>query len=135
MPTKSPAPSRTALTKELSALRAENDALRCIAQDLHWMARRYANGRQSYVTSLFNDHTRTLLKLGVKLNPTNDGTIWARDAGGRAYDGLTDEEAAMGQRIGFFNIPSDSAYTNRPHPPLFPDSTSKMDGNLNGSSS
>jgi hypothetical protein len=75
---------------------AENEMLRQVAMDLHWMARRYADGRQTYATSLFNDHTRALLKAGVKLNPTGDGTLWARDGAGRSCDHLSDEEAAMG---------------------------------------
>ena len=71
-------------------------ALKQIVIDFHWMARRYADGRQSYATGLFNDHTRALLAMGIELNPTGDGTIWAKDSAGRAYDGLTDEEANMG---------------------------------------
>lgn len=81
---------------EIARLTRELEALRRIAVDFHWMARRYADGRSSYVTGLFNDYTRALLAMGVELNPTGDGTIWARDAMGRAYDGLTDEEAAQG---------------------------------------
>lgn len=65
------------------------------AKTLHWMARRYADGRQSYATGLFNDTTRTLLSLGVELNPTGDHTFWARDLDGRGCDGLSEEEAAM----------------------------------------
>ena len=78
-------------------LEAENSKLREIAKDLHWMARRYADRRQSYATGTFNAHTRALLAMGVDLNPTADGTIWARDQGGRAFDGLTDDEAALGR--------------------------------------
>lgn len=70
--------------------------LREIVVDLHWMARRYANGRQSYAVGLFNRHTRALLALGVPLNATADETIWARDAQGSAYDGLSDAEALPG---------------------------------------
>ena len=51
--------------------------------DLHWMARRYADGRQSYVPSLFNDITRKLLSLGIKLEDVDYETIWAREADGR----------------------------------------------------
>lgn len=49
------------------------------ATDLHWMARRYCDGRQSYAPYTHNSHTRTLLALGVPLNPTGDGTLWAAD--------------------------------------------------------
>lgn len=90
------APSNDRMRSELARLTRDCEALRRIAADFHWMARRYADGRSSYVTGLFNDHTRALLAMGVELNPTGDGTIWARDAMGRAYDGLTDEEAAQG---------------------------------------
>lgn len=78
-------------------LRDRCATLEAIVADFHWLARRYADRRQSYATSLFNEHTRTLLRLGIPLNPTGDGTLWARDLMGRAYDGLTEEEAAQGQ--------------------------------------
>ena len=70
-----------------------------IITDLHWMARRYADGRSSYAPGMFNSHTRRLLKMGVRLNRTGDDTIWARDAMGRAYDGLTDKEASLGRKM------------------------------------
>lgn len=87
---------RAQLEKAEPALQADIEQLKYIARELHWMARRYADGRQSYVTGNFNLATRALLELGVQLNSTGDKTIWARDAAGRAFDGLTDEEAAMG---------------------------------------
>lgn len=74
-------------------LQAENQQLREIVRDFHWQARRYCDGRMTYVTSLFNEHTRSLLALGVDLNDDN-GQVFARDGMGRSYDGLTDEEAA-----------------------------------------
>lgn len=86
------------MADELDRLTRELQALRRIVVDLHWMARRYVDGRTSYATRLFNDHTRALVALGVELNRTSDGTIWARDGMGRAYDGLSEEEAAQGQR-------------------------------------
>lgn len=73
------------------------ERLKNMCQELHWMARRYADGRRSYATCLFNDLTRILLHQGIDLNPTADGTIWARDGMGREFDKLTDEEAAMGK--------------------------------------
>jgi hypothetical protein len=84
------------LEAENAVLRRENDTLRRVAGDLAWMARRYCDGRMSYAPSLYNDYVRALLALGVPLNPTGDGTIWARDGMGRGYDGLGEEEAAMG---------------------------------------
>ena len=82
----------------LTAVQAENARLRAIAVHLHWMARRYADGRQSYATSLHNENTRALLEMGVPLNATGDRTLWARDSAGRAYDGLTEEEAVQGRK-------------------------------------
>jgi hypothetical protein len=49
-----------------------------------------------HATSLFNEHTQSLLNLGVELNPTADNTIWARDAMGRSYDKLSEEQASSG---------------------------------------
>ena len=71
------------------------DKLIKIIQDFHWMARRYVDGRMSYVTSLFNRHVSTLRHMDIYLDPYIDGSIWARDGMGRAYDGLTDEEAEI----------------------------------------
>jgi hypothetical protein len=69
-----------ALVSENQQALAQNAALREIAKDMHWMARRYVHDRQSYAVGLFNQHVRDLLKLGLELNATGDGTIWARDA-------------------------------------------------------
>lgn len=80
---------------KLKKLEWENAALRHIASDLHWMARRYADGRQSYATSLFNEHVRALLRMGVTFN-ISDKIIWARDVQGRNLDGLSEEEATEG---------------------------------------
>lgn len=77
-------------------LRNENAALRRICADLHWMARRYAEGRMTFSPQVVNDATRYLLSIGVPINPTDDGIIWARDGMGRAYDKLTKEEATPG---------------------------------------
>ena len=86
-------------------------AFRRIVIDLHWMARRYADGRQSYAPGLFNEHTREAIRLGVELNPTADGTVWARDGDGRACDHLTDVEAEMGPPPGKFRPVRDEAIT------------------------
>lgn len=79
-----------------------------LVRDLHWMARRYADGRASYATSTFNGHTRTLLALGVSLNLTGDETIWARDAMGRGCDHLTGDEAAMGRTPDWWHTEPDA---------------------------
>jgi hypothetical protein len=70
-----------------------------IVHDLHWMARRYADGRQSYATSTFNQHTRSLLAMNIQLNPCAEGTIWARDGMGPRYGGLTEEEYNQGEPL------------------------------------
>mgnify|MGYP001603791364 CR=1 FL=1 len=67
-------------------------------KELHWMARRYADGRKTYVTSSLNYLTRDLLAAGVEFEQP-DGAPWARDGNGRAYDRLTDEEAALGRGV------------------------------------
>lgn len=81
---------------ELARLRIENKVLRQIAADLQWMARRYADGRRTYATAMLNEITRTLLLFGVTLNPTGDEILFARDGGGRAFDGLSEQEAIPG---------------------------------------
>lgn len=74
---------------------ARAEALEEIVILLHWTSRRYCSGRSSYIPHAFNAATRALLALGVRLTPA-DGTLWARDGMGRAYDGLSDAEAAEG---------------------------------------
>lgn len=77
----------------------ESAALKRIIEDFHWMARRYADGRMSYAVSLFNDCTRKALDLGCELNPTADGTIWARDGMG-VPDGSPPPSASEEERLG-----------------------------------
>jgi len=82
------------LTKDIEHIENEMQELTHITKDFHWMARRYADGRISYATSLFNDHVRALLKMGIDLKSTGvKESIWAKDGMGRVFDGLTDEEA------------------------------------------
>jgi hypothetical protein len=84
--------TNVAVDERLTRLGRENEALRQIVVDFHWMARRYCSGRSSYATSLFNDHVRALLRLGVKLKRGTDDTIWALDGMGRELAGLTPDE-------------------------------------------
>lgn len=63
--------------------------LEAIAIDLAWLARRYCDGRQTYAPSIYNEHARALLEMGVQLNATGDGLIWAKDGDG--IDGLSEE--------------------------------------------
>lgn len=95
------------MKQSVKELRSENKLLRYIVADFHPLARRYCDGRMTYVTSMFNEHTRTLIKLGFKLNPTADNIIFARDGGGRKFDGLSDEESTPGtaEAIGLTNTP------------------------------
>jgi hypothetical protein len=74
----------------------QNAALKRYCADLHWMARRYVDGRSSYAPSMFNGITRGLLSMGVQLNATGDGIIWARDGMGRGFDKLSEAEATPG---------------------------------------
>lgn len=59
-----------------------------IIRNLHWMARRYADGRSSYAPSLLNSHVKELVELGYELRPP----LYARDGMGRNFDGLSDED-------------------------------------------
>jgi hypothetical protein len=79
-------------------LEEESKIMHEVIMDLHWMARRYADGRKSYVTRTFNDMTRKLLKLGVRLDKCQEG-MFARDAMGREFDGLTDDEYLYMEKI------------------------------------
>ena len=63
------------MKKETVKLKNENEALKRLLLDLHWMARRQADGGQEAFPG-FNENTKTLLGFGIKLNPTGDGTIW-----------------------------------------------------------
>jgi hypothetical protein len=59
-------------------------------RDIHWMARRYADGRCSYAPGMFNGRVRDLMAAGFELGQP----LFARDGMGRAFDGLTEEEVA-----------------------------------------
>ncbi len=88
-------PTVKQLREENMHLRAQNDALRNIAGDLQWMARRYADERGTYAGGILNDATRYLLKIGVPLSQS-DGIVWARDLWGRMFDKLTAAQATPG---------------------------------------
>jgi len=61
--------------------------------DLHWMARRYADGRCSYAPGMFNGRVRDLMAAGFELGQP----LFARDGMGRAFDGLTEDEVAAAE--------------------------------------
>jgi hypothetical protein len=54
---------------ELARLRAENQQLRRVIYEIHWMARRYATGRRSYAPSMFNDAIRVAINMGCDIRP------------------------------------------------------------------
>ena len=54
---------------ELARLRAENQQLRRVIYEIHWMARRYATGRSSYAPSMFNDALKVAIDLGCDIRP------------------------------------------------------------------
>ena len=54
---------------ELARLREENQQLRRIINEIHWMARRYATGRKSYAPSMFNDAIKIAIDLGCDIGP------------------------------------------------------------------
>ena len=60
-----------------------------IIHDLHWMARRYADGRSSYAPGLLNERANDAIALGAVLKEP----LYARDGMGRMYDKLTAEQA------------------------------------------
>ena len=71
--------------------------LKKIAVELQWMARRYADGRMTSAVLTLNECTRDMMAMGIKLKaPFGEQIIWARDADGRRFDGLTEEEATPG---------------------------------------
>jgi hypothetical protein len=74
-------------------MKNDKKALENLISELHWMARRYADNRTSGVTRLFNDVTKKLLRMGVRLESGKEG-CFAKDRMGRSYDGLSEAEAA-----------------------------------------
>lgn len=65
-----------------------------IIRNLHWMARRYADGRSSYAPGLLNDCVRSAIALGYEIKQP----LFARDAMGREYDGLSEEDVAAAEK-------------------------------------
>lgn len=92
-----------AITQATAELRAENFELKQIAHNLHWMARRYADGRCTYAPGMVNDAVRQLQRMGVDLNICAERTPWARDGMGPGYSGLSAEEYALGEPVDGWN--------------------------------
>lgn len=84
--------------------------------DLQFMARRYADGRQTYASAVVNDATLKLVQLGVKLQPDtrcDPPTVWANPSDdpqrqaqrehfleGRLARGETITDAGIAARVG-----------------------------------
>lgn len=68
------------------------ELLERIIRDTLWMARRYADGRQSYATGMYNEAARLALKLDVIPVDNCDGTWWAEDSMGIRFSSLSDDE-------------------------------------------
>ena len=66
-----------------------------IIEDIHWMARRYADNRKTYAVAMVNDVVKWMLQNKLKVN-NSDNIIWARDGMGRLYDGLSPSQATEG---------------------------------------
>lgn len=78
----------------MTDLLSRMDVLTAAVRDFHWMARRYADERSSYAPNMFNKHTRACLSIGISFRDA----LFARDGMGRAFDRLTDGEAAAAER-------------------------------------
>lgn len=61
-----------------SNAKLENAKLREICRDLHWMARRYADGRSTYAPDIVNRAADYLVSIGVKLNECGKEGIYAK---------------------------------------------------------
>ena len=69
-------------------LQRQYDELKQAFINIHWMARRYADGRRTYAVGMMNDATRLALAQGIELQKP----WFARDGSGREFDGLSDAE-------------------------------------------
>lgn len=63
---------------------------------IHPLAHRYADGRATYATSMFNEATRALRAAGFTLGVTEAAgrSVWVADGFGDGYDGLLADERA-----------------------------------------
>lgn len=66
------------LLAELDRVTGERDEARGVVRETLWMARRYADGRQSYAVGMFND-AATIAEAGGYAVGEPDGTILAKD--------------------------------------------------------
>lgn len=65
---------------EIAKLKAERDEARQIVRDIHWMARRYADGRLSYAPGMFNDAIRKAVEGGwLRLTSADKESVYAKE--------------------------------------------------------
>lgn len=77
----------------IKQIEEENEALRYIVAQTLWMARRYADGRSSYATAMFNDSVYELDRAGLAHlftgDPAEDYKRFADDGMLGKYDPKT----------------------------------------------
>lgn len=83
-----------ALHAKIAELEGERDEARKVAQDLSWMARRYADGRRSYAVGMCNDALRKGYE-GGWIHPICNGVDgkWARD-GDELFERMAQDDRA-----------------------------------------
>ena len=76
--------------------------LESIILDIYWMARRYADGRQSYAVSMYNDAIDLAVKLGVPIRPDPIAKSYYAQDGDPNFPGrrMPDEEATVDETTG-----------------------------------
>jgi hypothetical protein len=74
-----PAKTYAELQSYVGLLEKQNTVLKAAVREMHWMAVRYADGRETYAPSLLNEHIRACLEIGVELNAEGLESIFARD--------------------------------------------------------
>jgi hypothetical protein len=87
---------RTSWKKKYTELYEEFRLLAEVARDLQFYARRYCDGRASYAPSDLNGMTRYLLtevKTSIHIDAAAcPPTIWAKDAMGSGFSGISQDE-------------------------------------------
>lgn len=67
------------LHARIRQLENENEKLKGIIYQIWLWAKRYCDGRMSYVVQMYNDAMDEAMDLGMTFSPDNDGRIKARD--------------------------------------------------------
>lgn len=58
---------------------SEKELMKKIIRDTLWMARRYANGRQTYAAGMVNGAIDAALSLGIEVEPDSVFGMYAND--------------------------------------------------------